>query len=278
MKGARIPYSCAEMKWLADNRTMVISDYHHDFCAAFARTDVTAIHLHSLRKRKGWKVGRAPGRLAGRKLRRRMPVSSIEVEWLRVNCTKPIADYHAGFCAEFSRTDLVAEQLHSLRKREGWRTGRDGRFDKGSVPWSKGKKLPYNAGSARTQFKKGCVRSGKAIELYRPIGSERIHESGFLERKIHDGFPMQSRWKFVHRIEWEKVIGPVPDGMVLKCRGDKRDTSPTNFDLVPRGVLARLNKRGRGYDHAPAELKPTIMALAKLEHHVGQKSRGLNPS
>jgi hypothetical protein len=148
------------MQWLADNRTMVISDYHQAFRAEFGRADVTAAHLHGLRKRLGWKVGREIGRFAGRKQGRRLPFSSDEIAWLRNNCTKPITEYHGGFCAAFLRADITAEQLHSLRKREGWPTGRTGRFDKGAVPWSKGKKLPFNAGSARTQFKKGRPRSG----------------------------------------------------------------------------------------------------------------------
>ena len=71
-RGARIVYSAAEMKWLCDNRTMVISDYHRAFCAVFTRSDVAPAHLHGLRKRLGWKVGRAPGRFAGRKQRRRV--------------------------------------------------------------------------------------------------------------------------------------------------------------------------------------------------------------
>lgn len=66
----------------------------------------------------------------------------------------------------------------------------------------------------------------------------------------------------------------MPDGYVLKCLGDKLDTDPSNWELVPQGLLPRLNgKSGRAYDHAPAELKPTIMAVAKLEHRARQAVR-----
>lgn len=58
MKGRGIPYSRREMAWLEANRLMVISDYHRAFCAKFGREDVSLVHLHSLRKRKGWKTGR----------------------------------------------------------------------------------------------------------------------------------------------------------------------------------------------------------------------------
>lgn len=271
----RIPYSPAEMQWLADNRAMIISDYHRAFCTAFDRTDVTAVHLHSLRKREGWKVGRAPGRFAGRKQGRRLPFSNAEIEWLRNNSTKPIADYLGGFCSEFSRTDLSADQLHALRKREGWRTGRTGRFDKGSVPANKGKNMPFNANSAKTQFKKGS-RTGVAAEIYRPIGYEMIRD-GYLVRKIHDGRPMQSRWRAVHLLNWEKLHGPIAEGMALKCKGARSNADPSNWEMVPRSMLPRLNNRwGRNYDEAPAELKPTIMAVARLEHGLSERRKQLS--
>lgn len=58
MKGHWIVYSDVEMAWLTANRLMPIGDYHAGFCAAFGRQEVSAIHLASLRKRKGWRTGR----------------------------------------------------------------------------------------------------------------------------------------------------------------------------------------------------------------------------
>jgi hypothetical protein len=268
----RVPYSAAEMRWLEDNRLMVIGDYHHAFVAAFGRADVTAADLRGLRKRKGWKVGRELAR--GRMLGRHTKYSDAEVAWLRENATMMITDYHRAFCERFDRTDVTACALSGFRKKQKWPTGRDGRFNKGVAPWSKGRKIGNNPGSARTQFKRGS-RSGVAAKIYKPIGSERVHYSGYLQRKIHDGLPMQSRWKLVHCIEWEKLNGPVPKGMALKCKGERLDTNPSNWELVPRGLLPRLNgKSGRGYDQAPDELKPTIMAVAKLEHRLRDRRRG----
>jgi hypothetical protein len=63
--------------------------------------------------------------------------------------------------------------------------------------------------------------------------------------------------------------------MVLKCKGDPANADPANWEAVPRGLLPRLNgkaSRGRNYDKAPDELKPTIMAVAKLEHRLHEKS------
>jgi hypothetical protein len=53
--------------------------------------------------------------------------------------------------------------------------------------------------------------------------------------------------------------------------GDKGNSDPSNWELVPQGLIPRLNgKSGRDYDHAPSELKPAIMAAAKLEHRVSE--------
>lgn len=63
---------------------------------------------------------------------------------------------------------------------------------------------------------------------------------------------------------------------VLKCLdGDKLNCAPSNWIAVPQGMLPRLNgNSGRDYDKAPAELKPTILAIAKLEHKAREARKG----
>ena len=73
---------------------------------------------------------------------------------------------------------------------------------------------------------------------------------------------------------WQQAHGPIPEGMALKCKTDRLNTDPSNWELIPRALLPRLNGRfGRGYDQAPDELKTTIMAVAKLEHQLGEKAK-----
>lgn len=267
MKGRRIQWSPEELTFIERRKTWERTKLHAAFVRKFRRSDVSVVAIGSLCKRKRWHTGPRAGRFKGR-LR---SYSAAEFEFIKSRITvKSRTELHAEFVLKFNRPDVTLSKFIALCKNQGLRSGRNTQFQKGAVPANKGKKMPFNANSARTQFKKGS-RGGRAADLYQPIGSERFHRSGYLQRKIHDGLPMQSRWRFVHLIEWEKVHGPLPAGMVLKCKGDRSNTDPSNWEMVPRGLLPRLNgkgSRGRDYDQAPAELKPTIMAVAKLEHCI----------
>lgn len=200
--------------------------------------------------------------------------SAEEMAWLETHRLLPISDYHAAFVARFQR-DIDARNLHALRKRQGWKTGRTGCFTKGQAPANKGKRCPPGVGGRHpnaqaTQFRKGHGRSGVAVDLYKPIGTERQSKDGYLERKIHDGLPLQSRWRAVHLIEWETVNGAIPKGYCLKALdGDRNNLALENWVLISRSLLPALNggphKRRLAYDAAPAELKPTLLALAQVE-------------
>lgn len=194
------------------------------------------------------------------------------IEWRQAMSRRAL---HAAFVAEFRRPDVTLDQIKALCSRKGWNTGRTGCFKKGAAPFNKGEPHPARGRAAETQFKKGSM-TGAAAAKYKPIGTERINKDGYLERKIHDGMPLQSRWRLVHLIRWEELNGPLPKGEALKCLdGNRRNTEPSNWRAIPRALLARLGGRyGRGYDAAPSELKPTILAIAELEHAARERDRG----
>lgn len=214
---------------------------------------------------------------------RHIPYSAAEMAWLEANRLLPISDYHAGFSAAFGRDDVSAVNLHALRKRRGWKTGRTGCFVKGSEPSNKGLPCPPGQGgrhpnAIRSQFKKGN-RTGTAARNWKPIGTERISKDGYRERKIHDGLPMQSRWRLVQLIEWEKVNGPIPKGFCLKALdSDRLNVDPANWRLIQRAMLPALNggrhKRRLPYDGATPALKPTLLALAEVETRARDLKRG----
>ena len=194
--------------------------------------------------------------------------SPTELAWIKRHSTRPRREAHAMFVDRFNRPEVNLENFKHLCHRKGWTTGRTGCFPKGHAPANKGKQMPYNANNAKTQFKKG-VRTGRANEMYKPIGTERVTRDGYIERKIHDGLPMQSRWRLVHLINWEAAHGPLPKKHCLKCvNGNRSNLDTSNWELISRGALQHLNNRTRivDYDTASPELKPVILTLAKLKH------------
>jgi hypothetical protein len=206
---------------------------------------------------------------------RRIPYSAAElsfIEWRQAMSRRAL---HAAFVAEFGRNDVTVDDIKALCTRRGWLTGRTGCFEKGFVPANKGKKMPFNANSARTQFKKG-----RRPHTWRGPGHERIDSrDGYVILIVEETNPWTgaaTRPVHKHRWLWEQANGPVPEGHVLKCLdGNKLNTDPSNWEAVPRGMLPRLaGCHTQAYDGAPAELKPTIMAIAKLEQAAREARHG----
>lgn len=267
-KGRSRRYSKAELAWIRRRRKMPRIELHAAFVQKFRRRDVTFDNIRQLCTRNGWATDPHERR---RRTKGRTKFSKAERAFLKRWQELPRRELHAAYVERFQRA-ISLDGFKGLCERFGLRTGRTGQFEKGFVPANKGKKMPYNANSARTQFKKGQL-SGHALELQKPIGSERFSKEGYLERKIHNGMPMQSRWRGVHRINWEKKHGPVPEGHVLKCLGDKLNTDPLNWECISRGMLARRNKRFSGVT-LPAELEAAAIAIAKLDVRLGERRRG----
>lgn len=209
---------------------------------------------------------------------RNIPYSTSEMAWLEANHTMVIGDYHRAFCKTFRRVDVSKVNLHSLRKRKGWKTGRTGCFEKGAAPHNKGKPCAPGTGGRHPNARKTQFSKGHLPHNTNYLGHERVSKDGYVEISVdetnpHTGF--ERRYVLKHRWLWEEVNGPVPEGFALKCKGDRLNADPSNWKLVPRALLPRLNGRfGRGYDDAPAELKPTIMAVAELEHIARERKNG----
>lgn len=202
-----------------------------------------------------------------------------EMKWLEANRLMVISEYHEAFVAKFGRTDVSAVNLHSLRKRKGWKTGRTGCFEKGSIPSNKGKRCPPGVGgrhpnAKRTQFKKGNLPHNTNF-----LHHERVSKDGYIEISIDETNPhtgYERRYILKHRWLWEKANGPIPEGMALKCLdGNRMNVDPSNWEAVPRALLPRLNggrhKKRIAYDAAPSDLKPTVMALAKIEQCMHER-------
>lgn len=203
---------------------------------------------------------------------RAIPYSAAEMAWLEQRKDWVIADLHGAFVETFQRNDVEAKHLHSLRKRRGWKTGRTGCFVKGQTPPNKGKKCEPGKGGLHPNARHTQFKSGQKPHNTNYLGHERVSKDGYVEisvaeRNPHTGF--ERRYVLKHRYLWEQANGPLPEGYCLKCLGEKTDMDLSNWEPVPRAILPRLNGRfGRDYDAAAPEVKPAIMAIAKLEHRA----------
>lgn len=193
-----------------------------------------------------------------------------ELAWIEARKDWPRADLHRAFCAFWQRYDVSLVALIALCKRKRWLTGRNGCWVKGQVSRNKGQKMPPEVREkvAATMFRKGA-----RPKSWRGAGHEAIDKrQGYVwmivdETNPYTGAPTRRVQK--HKWLWEKAHGPVPAGHALKCLdGNKLNTDPSNWAAVPRSMMPRLaGRQGRvpHYDTAPAELKPTLMAIAQLE-------------
>jgi hypothetical protein len=180
--------------------------------------------------------------------------------------TQLVAAYNERFGAA-----LTEDKAKSFMGNHKVHSGRTGRFEKGITPWNTGTKGVCK-GSC-TSFKKGNIPPNR-----KPVGSERIGKDGYIEIKVQErdpytGFP--TRYKFKHIVVYEQEHGPVPKGMVVIFKdGDNRNFYPGNLMLLSRTELLRLN--GAGYKAAPDEVKPSLVALAKLEAKARIRTYPLN--
>jgi HNH endonuclease len=270
MRGARISYSETELAWIKACCDMARTELHALFVQVFGRQDVSFDNIKSLCSRRGWQTGPdGRRRNAGKSL----VFTPDQAAWLRANASLSRPEVGPAFAAAFPGTQITADKIISWRKRNRIATGRTGRFEKGGVSHNKGKK-----GFAAPGSEKGWFRKGHIPHTARGVGHESIDDEGYVwmivaGRNPHTG--ADTRRVMKHRWLWEQANGPVPAGHALKCLdGDKTNTDPSNWECIPRALLPRLNGRfGRDYDHVPAELKPTILAIAKLEHKARELRR-----
>ena len=171
------------------------------------------------------------------------------------------------------------KRISAALKRYGILTGLTGRFEKGSVPYNKGKTwADYgtpegHARSRATQFKAGEVH-GYAAQREQPVGSERVNRDGYVEVKVADGLQARPNCNFrmKHHVVYEQAHGAIPEGCnVVFADHDKRNFNPDNLVAVPREIWAVISHRH--YDYWDAESLRLAMRIAEVDRarHAAQR-------
>lgn len=156
------------------------------------------------------------------------------------------------------------EQIKGAIARYKLNTGFTGRFEKGNIPFNKGKKGIYPKGCEKTWFKKGQTPIN-----HKPVGSERIDRDGYILIKVAE----PSVWKLKHRVIWEKANGPIPKNYtVIFLDGDKSNTDINNLALVSRSELLIVNQKK--LIKSDTELSKVGINIAKVQSKINKRKRG----
>jgi DNA-directed RNA polymerase subunit RPC12/RpoP len=151
------------------------------------------------------------------------------------------------------------------------------RFKKGHKAWNEGRKGLCYPGSVATQFKKGQIR-GSAARKYRPVGSVTLrNDNGKQYRwiKVKDDGSASEKYVPLARYRWEKVNGPLPDGMfVVHEDGDTLNDEPGNLVAVGRkGNLKLQNSRDPGMEERRKENAAKAQGKKDVNRKRGQSLR-----
>lgn len=197
--------------------------------------------------------------------------SAEQIRFISDNRTLVVGELTDAFNRTF-KAQLSTTAMNATRKRHGFKTGRTGRFSKGSKSWNTGMKgLDVGGRSKETQFKKGSVPAN-----VKPLGHERVcRKDGFIWIKVAETNPHtghKTRYRPKHHVEWEKVNGPIPDGMVLRFMDcDPLNSDPANLEMVSMRLNLQMNMTG--YASVPMEHKPTAKLINQVEVAVFVKRK-----
>jgi hypothetical protein len=145
----------------------------------------------------------------------------------------------------------------SGRLRPGTNIGGNTKFQKGNVPFNKGKKMNPETYSkvSKTMFKKGN-KPHNTKEIGRI--NKRIDNTGipYLYIKISD-----SNWQLLHRVIWQLYNGDIPEKMKITfIDGNSLNCQINNLQMVSYADLMRKNS----HRNIPKELLEVIKLKNKL--------------
>lgn len=174
-----------------------------------------------------------------------------------VGPTKMAERLNASFGTAYTARQI--KRLYGSRKLD---SGITGRFQKGHEPPNKGKKGECAPGSEKTQFRKGNLPANT-----KPVGHERISQSGYVEVKVRmrpSRTDCNDNFVAKHRLIWEQLHGPIPEGSVVIFKdGNKRNFDPGNLALITKAQ--RLQMTRRGLFSSDPELTEVGIAIAKVQ-------------
>jgi hypothetical protein len=168
-------------------------------------------------------------------------------------------------------TELMASES-ARRMTQFDHPAREHRFQKGLVPWNKGKKgvTGVDESCRATQFK-----PGSKPQTTLPIGSMKIDKDGVLLLKVSDAPGRRAqRWRAVHEVVWVRVNGPVPSKHIVVFKPGMRTNALEEITIDKVECITRADNMRRNARHnLPPELNEIIQLRAVLTRQINKRSK-----
>jgi phage protein len=157
---------------------------------------------------------------------------------------------------------INTKKLKETLKNHRISTGLTGRFEKGHVPYNKGKKFPGTGN--RTTFRKGATPHNKM-----KVGEDAITTDGYVKTKIAE----PDVWEYKHKLIWVEANGPIPEKhSIIFADGNKLNLSIDNLLLVSKAELLMLNRKKLISENS--ELTKTGLNVVKVMNKVYKIKKG----
>lgn len=169
--------------------------------------------------------------------------------------------------------EYTRAQLKSYYANHKLNSGMTGRFEKGSTPWTKGKKWSeYMSPEAQERSRQTCYDHAHIPDNVVPVGTIRKTKDGYLIKKVQERGYQWDRWKLLHRLVYEEHFGPIPDGMIVSFKDlNKENCEPDNLYLLTLGENAQMNKRG--YRSENPEITEVGLTAVRLERAIKDRRK-----
>lgn len=156
----------------------------------------------------------------------------------------------------------LSESAISNRKNKlGLSSGiKGGQFQKGFVPFNKGKKQKdYMSEEAINKTKNTRFKKGNIPHNHRPVGSERTTLEGYIEVKVAE----PNKWKTKAVVIYEEKYGKIPKGhKVIYLDGNRQNLDVSNLKVISSAEELIMNSNNLRYDNK--ELTESGCLVAKI--------------
>lgn len=242
--------------------------FHAETAEAFNRrfpdTPVTADKVHAWATRHGVRSGRND--------RERISKYSAELRtFIEENYKGRSNKELCQMIADRFGPVISQGNLRAYKKNHRLKSGLSGRFQKGHEAENKGKTwAEFMPEEAQQRIRKNLFKKGIVPHNTDPVGTVVMTTDGYLKRKIRE----PNIWEFVHRAEYIRHHGPIPDGMVVIFKdGNHENCDISNLALISKAENVQMNRRHLRFEDP--ELTESGVLVAKiLALSVERKRRG----